>query len=69
MAIAYFFLLFFVLSLLLFDLVFAEDFPAVFSAGAFPKTLSQPLTNFFEAPVCTVYPVIVLLSLIARYYR
>jgi hypothetical protein len=23
-----------------------------------PKTRSQPLTNFFEAPVCTVYPVI-----------
>ena len=63
MAVAYFFLLFFVLSLLPFALAFAVDFPAVFLAGASPKTLSQPLTNFFEAPVWTVYPVIVCLCL------
>ena len=53
---SYFFLPFFALALvlflaLLFVLLFAADFPAVFSAGEPPKTLSQPLTNFLEAPV------------------
>ena len=49
---SYFFLPFFALALVLFlALLFAADFPAVFSAGEPPKTLSQPLTNFLEAPV------------------
>ena len=68
---SYFFLPFFALTPLLFLTLllfaFAADFPAAFFAGALPKTLSQPLTNFLEAPVCTVYPVIVFLSLIQRH--
>lgn len=63
----YFFLPFFALALPVFPLDSAEDFPAAFSDGALPKTLSHPLTNFLEAPVCTVYPVIVFLSLIQRH--
>lgn len=37
---------------------FGESLSLGFWAGALPKILSQPLTNFFDAPVCTVYPVI-----------
>ena len=59
-----FFLPFVALPALLFPLALAAAFFFDVSAGALPKTLSQPLTNFLDAPVCTVYPVIVILSLI-----
>lgn len=47
------------------DFFFAfEDFFFPPDSGALsPKMLSQPATNFFEAPVCTVYPVMTLIPL------